>query len=187
MTGPKPVAPRVVTFVILLLALGVAAILARNVMGARARAARSDVAAVVQGLSVAPDTATPGFERARARRLAVEEMRSMLTALVVAESALAADSGFPRAQPPLQYWSRPTGNNIGPYIQVAYDGWYAWTQNTHADVWCGVAVGPDTAWFGNTPSGKPVCFGVSVPSPDYTRIGKADQQRYLRATGQARQ
>jgi len=178
---------RVVTPLLLVGGLSGAAIVARNVLGARAQAARSDVATIVQGLTVAPDTATatPGYQRARARRLAVDEMRSMLTALVAAESALAADSGFPRAQLPREYWSRPMGSNIGPYIQVAFDGWYAWTQNTHAEVWCGVAVGPDTAWMGNAPSGNPVCFGASVPTPDYTRIGKEDYQRYLRVTGQS--
>ena len=183
MTSPKPMTARVVTFVILVLALGVAAILARNVMGARARAARSDVAAVVKGLSVPPDTATatPGFERARARRLAVDEMQSMLTALVSAESALVVDSGFPRALPGRAYWSRPMGNNLGPYIRVSYDGWLAWTGNTHADVWCAVAVGPDTQWFGNAPSRKPVCFGTNLPRPDLARIGQADYQRHLRA------
>ena len=178
---------RVATFVLAVGAIAIAAVLAQRVLGARANAARREVATVVQGLT-AVDTAraTHGLERSRAQRAGVAEMRSMLTALVSAESALTADSGFPRAQPPREYWSRPMGNNIGPYIQIAFDGWYAWTRNTHADVWCAVAVGPDTQWFDNAASGKPVCFGASVPTPDFARIGNEDQRRYLRATGQAR-
>lgn len=163
-----------------------AALVTRQVVATRLQAARGDVATVVRGLTaVDTATATAGLERSRARRAAMDEMRSMLRALVAAESALVADSGSARASPPPAYWSRPMGNNIGPYIRAAFDGWLAWTENTHADGWCGVAVGPDTQWIGNAPSGTPVCFGGNVPRPDVVRIGDEDRRRYLRATGQS--
>jgi hypothetical protein len=149
------------------------------------QAARAEIGLVVQGLTAADTaTATPGFARARAQRLAVDEMRSQLTRLVAVEARFTADSGGPRATPGAAM--PPMGNNIGPYIRLAFDGWLAWTTNIHADVWCAVAVGPDTQWIGNAPSGQPVCFGANVPALDIARIQDQDYARYLRATGQSR-
>ncbi len=183
MTGSKPVAPRAVTFVILVLALGVAAILARKVMGARARAARSDVAAVVQGLGVPLDTATatPGFERARARRLAVAQMRAMLTALVKAEAAVIIPDSL-RPEGPRTIGNLPPGWWSNWDVKDGnWETWVGWTRHLHADdVWCAVAVGPHTADIGHAPPGVPVCFSDKIPMPDWTKLEEASMRDYRR-------
>ncbi len=69
-----------------------------------------------------------------------------------AESAYTADSGHPTAFLPPAYWQRPMGSNIGPYIRITPNGWYATINNRHTAITCGVVVGPDTS-FGTAKSG----------------------------------
>ena len=161
-----------------------AALVTRNVVATRLQAARNEAATVVRGLTaVDTATATAGLSRALAQRAAIDSMRSTLARLVALESASLADTGFYQVN---FGTALPAHGNIGPFITIAFDGWLAWISNPHSDVWCAVAVGPDTQWIGRAPSGKPACFGASVPTPDFARIGEADHQRYLRAYGQPR-
>jgi len=100
-------------------------------------------------------------QRYRARRAAVTAMIADLQRLVAAESALTADSGYPRMLMPghsPHYWTGPSRGNVGPSITITPHGWWATMINTLTAVHCAVAVGGDTT-FGSAKSGEPVCFG----------------------------
>lgn len=127
---------------------------------ARVREVRREAALTAEGLRLAAETVPDGalYQRFQLRRQGVDSMRASLLALVVAESAFWADSGHPTAFLPLAYWQRPMGSNIGPYIRITPNGWYATINNRHTAITCGVFVGPDTS-FGTAKAGEPVCVG----------------------------
>jgi len=126
----------------------------------RLREVRREAALTAAGLRLAAETVPDGalYQRFRLRRQGVDSMRATLLALVAAESAFSADSGHPTAFLPPAYWQRPMGSNVGPYIRITPNGWYATINNVHTAITCGVVVGPDTS-FGTAQSGEPVCVG----------------------------
>ena len=141
-----------------LLAAGV--FLVRERVTQRVREVRREAALTAEGLRLAAETVPDGalYQRFQLRRQGVDSMRAALLALVAAESAYTADSGHPTAMLPLSYWSRPSGSNIGPYIRITPNGWYATINNVHTAISCAVFVGPDTS-FGTAKAGEPVCVG----------------------------
>ena len=142
----------------ILLAGGV--FLVRDRVAQRVREVRREAALTAEGLRLAAETVPDGalYQRYQLRRQGVDSMRAALLALVAAESAYTADSGHPTSVLPLAYWSRPSGSNIGPYIRITPNGWYATINNVHTAITCAVFVGPDTS-FGTAESGEPVCVG----------------------------
>ena len=137
-----------------------AVLLVRERVAQRVREVRREAALTAEGLRLAAETVPDGalYQRYQLRRQGVDSMRAALVALVAAESAFWADSGHPTAFLPPAYWQRPMGSNIGPYIRITPNGWYATINNVHTAITCAVFVGPDTS-FGTAKSGEPVCVG----------------------------
>ncbi len=121
---------------------------------------RSGLAEQTRELSGEPESVSDGAvaQRYKARRAAVEAMIADLRRLVAAESTLAVDSGYPRNNIPPHYWTGPSRGNVGPFITLTRNGWWATMSNTLTGIHCAVAVGGDTT-FASAQQGEPWCFG----------------------------
>jgi hypothetical protein len=125
---------------------------------------RVGIAEQTRELSGEPEPVSDGAAQQRygARRAAVEAMKADLLKLVAAESALTADSGYPRMLMPghsPHYWTGPSRGNVGPLITITRNGWWARMQTTGVTgIHCAVQLGGDTT-FGTAKSGEPWCFG----------------------------
>jgi hypothetical protein len=137
-----------------------AVLLVRERVAQRVREVRREAALTAEGLRLAAETVPDGalYQRYQLRRQGVDSMRVALRAWVVAESAYTADSGHPTAFMPQAYAPRTITGNIGPYIRITPNGWYATINNLHTAITCAVFIGPDTS-FGTAKSGEPVCVG----------------------------
>src|SRR5919106_2614405 len=98
------------------------------------------------------------YQRFQARRAAVEAMKADLRRLVAAESAIVADSGYPSAHLGAPYWTGPSRGNMGPWIHITRNGWWATLSSTVTAIHCAVSVGGDTT-FATAGPGEPWCFG----------------------------
>jgi hypothetical protein len=128
-----------------------------------ARQLGAGIAEQTRQLTSEPESVSDGAVQQRygARRAAVAAMIVDLQRLVTAESALTADSGYPRFLLPAHsphYWTGPSRGNVGPMITITPNGWWATMSNTLTGIHCAVAVGGDTT-FGTAKSGEPWCFG----------------------------
>jgi|SRR5712672_1113729 len=158
MATRRPVA----VFLTLFVVLGAGAIVYRR-FAPQARELRAGIAEQTRELSGEPEPVSDGAVQQRygARRAAVVAMKADLLKLVAAESALTADSGYPRMLMPEHsphYWTGPSPGNVGPLIRLTRNGWWATMSNTLTGIHCAVAVGGDTT-FGGAKSGEPACFG----------------------------
>ena len=119
--------------------------------------------ALVGDFHTAPDTTSPNYsamdQRYRLQRAEIEGMKADLLRLVAAESAYAADSGYPTAYLPASYFPRLPDRSL--YITLTPNGWWARIESRHTGITCAVVVGPDTT-IGGAKSGEPVCQGWSA-------------------------
>ena len=153
-TGPRGIFA-VVLIVIVVLGAGS---LAYRRFAPGARQLRAGIAEQTRELSGEPEPVSDGAVQQRhgARRAAVVAMKADLLKLVAAESAVAAKTGRPWSNLGTDY--RATSGNVGPYITLTRNGWWATMSNTLTGIHCAVAVGGDTT-FGGAKSGEPWCFG----------------------------
>ena len=154
---------RPAAFVLIVIVVLGAGTLAYRRFAPHARQLGAAIAEQTRELSGEPEPVSDGAVQQRygARRAAVASMKADLQRLVAAESALTADSGYPRFLMPghtPHYWTGPSRGNVGPSITITRNGWWATITNTLTAVHCAVAVGGDTT-FGGAKSGEPVCFG----------------------------
>ena len=110
------------------------------------------IAEQTRELSGEPEPVSDGAVQQRygARRAAIAAMIADLQRLVAAESALTADSGYPRTlrfEHSPHYWTGPSRGNVGPLITITPNGWWATMQTTGVSgIHCAVAVGGDTTF-----------------------------------------
>jgi hypothetical protein len=140
--------------------LGVGVLANRERWAPEVRQYRTGLAEHARELTGQPESVSDGAvqQRFQARRAAVAAMKADLRRLVAAESAVVADTGFPLPQLPPRYWTGPSRGNVGPFITMTRNGWWATMSHTVTAIHCAVAVGGDTT-FGTAKSGEPVCFG----------------------------
>ena len=144
-------------FLIVLVVLGAGAILYRR-LAPRARQLGAQITEQTRTLTADTESINDAAvqQRFRARRAAVAAMMADLRRLVVAESTTVADTGY--ALPNPRSWTGPSPGNVGPYIHLSRNGWWAAMSNTLTGIHCAVQVGDDTT-FGSAKSGEPWCFG----------------------------
>ena len=135
--------------------------LARGRLGSGVEEARARLSETARTLTTEAESVPTGaiYQRFRLQREAVALMRADLQRLVIAESAFVADSGRPTAFMPAEYFS-PDKSNLGPFIRLTFNGWWATIQNLHTPITCAIVVGADTT-IGNARPGEPWCWGAA--------------------------
>jgi hypothetical protein len=156
----RQVAVAAISIIVLGAVFGAAFLLFRDGLAPGIETYRTGLAEQARELVGQPESVSDGavYQRFRARRAAVASMKADLLRLVAAESALVADSGFPRAQLGAPYWTGPSRGNVGPWIHLTPNGWWATLSSSVTAIQCAVAVGGDTT-FGTAGPGEPWCFG----------------------------
>ena len=124
---------------------GTAVLVYRQGLTPELRTYRTGLAEQIRELGGQAESVSDGavYQRFQARRAAVAAMKADLRRLVAAESAIVADSGYPSAHLGAPYWTGPSRGNMGPWIHITRNGWWATLSSTVTAIHCAVSVGGD--------------------------------------------